>query len=337
MKRLLLAGLFLFFTCLYAYGDTEVVGLPGGGGGVSEGSDVVFGFGTFSSVLDEATGDETALTVNYEVNKATSGTTSGLDINMTDTLSPGANYFIKGSRGGTIYFSVQDSGALVANAGVVTAKVEERTNNATLEIRSRPTFSTAGTGVKLQGLVTSSTSTGQFNAVSIEQIYNQSGDATSNSLAILSIHSSIGTTGATDFTINRMVVSEGSGPQLLIDTQVDDVSMFSVNTHGSSDTGGAVAFSGISTATVDYVIGNFEDDPTWFIECDATLGNISTTLPPFADKKGRLLEVKLMSAANGCYLDGNGAETIDGVAGQAITTQYNIISLIAGAAEWLIR
>ena len=99
----------------------------------------------------------------------------------------------------------------------------------------------------------------------------------------------------------------------------------------------AVAFSGISSITTDYVMGNFTTDPTFFIECDATLGNISTTLPPVADKKGRLLGVKLMSAANGCYLDGNGAETIDGAAGQTITTQYNVISLIAGATEWLIR
>ena len=105
---------------------------------------------------------------------------------------------------------------------------------------------------------------------------------------------------------------------------------------GTISAPGAVAFSGISTATVDYVIGNFVDDPTFFIECDATLGNISTTLPPVADKKGRLLEIKLVSAANGCYVDGNGAETIDGATGQAITTQYNSMSLIAGSLEWLI-
>lgn len=98
----------------------------------------------------------------------------------------------------------------------------------------------------------------------------------------------------------------------------------------------AVAFSGISTIAADYVMGNFTTDPTFFIECDAALGNISTTLPPVADKKGRLLEIKLLSASNGCYLDGNGAETIDGVTGKAITTQYNAISLIAGSSEWLI-
>ena len=98
-----------------------------------------------------------------------------------------------------------------------------------------------------------------------------------------------------------------------------------------------VAFSGISSIAADYVMGNFTADPTFFIECDATLGNISTTLPLVADKKGRLVEMKLTSATNGCYFDGNGAETIDGAAGQSITTQYNAISLIAGVTEWLIR
>lgn len=97
---------------------------------------------------------------------------------------------------------------------------------------------------------------------------------------------------------------------------------------------GAPSFSGWTTVTGDYTV----DSDIFFIECDATLGNISTTLPPIAGvKRGRMLEMKLTSATNGCYFDGNGAETIDGAAGQSITTQYNVISLIAGATEWLIR
>ena len=99
----------------------------------------------------------------------------------------------------------------------------------------------------------------------------------------------------------------------------------------------AVAFSGISSIVVDYVMGNFTTDPTFFIECDAALGNISTTLPPVADKSGRLIEMILTSATNGCYFDGKGAETINGATGQSITTRWNVISLIAGATQWLIR
>jgi hypothetical protein len=319
MKRLFLTSLFLLFTCLYAYGDTEVVGLPGGGG-ISDGDDVTFGFGVFSTILDDATGDEAALTVKYETNKATSGIDYGIFLDYTDTNSPGTSYAFMFKKNGVVTFSVQSNGFMAALGGITAPKVEHPSNNAPLLLRSRPTFSTAGTGVRLQYGSTSSASTGQFNAVAIEQIYNQSGNA-----------------GYTDLFLNHSTIAEGSGDKYFIQAAENNDVRFSVDNHGSSDTGGAVAFSGISTATVDYTIGNFKDDPTWFIECDATLGNISTTLPLVADKKGRLLEVKLMSAANGCYLDGNGAETIDGITGQAITTQYNIISLIAGATEWLIR
>ena len=99
----------------------------------------------------------------------------------------------------------------------------------------------------------------------------------------------------------------------------------------------AVAFSGISTITADYVMGNFTTDPTFFVECDTTFNNVSVTLSPVADKKGRLMEVKLMSAANDCYIDGNGAETIDGASGQVITTLNDSLSLIAGSTQWLIH
>ena len=96
---------------------------------------------------------------------------------------------------------------------------------------------------------------------------------------------------------------------------------------------GSITFSGFTSISADYIV----DTDIFFIECDAALGNISTILPPVADKLGRLIEMKLTSATNGCYFDGNGAETIDGVSGKSITTQYNLISLIAGATEWLIR
>ena len=49
MKKLFLTSLFLFFTCLYAYGDTEVVG--GGGGGCAEGDDCTFGNMTVIGIL----------------------------------------------------------------------------------------------------------------------------------------------------------------------------------------------------------------------------------------------------------------------------------------------
>ena len=48
---------------------TSVTGI----GDISEGDDVIFGSGIFSTTLDEATGSETAVLINYTTNKATSG------------------------------------------------------------------------------------------------------------------------------------------------------------------------------------------------------------------------------------------------------------------------
>ena len=103
---------------------------------------------------------------------------------------------------------------------------------------------------------------------------------------------------------------------------------------GNVEVKGAPTFSGWSSIGADYSV----DTDVFFIECDATLGNISTTLPPIASvTRGHMIEVKLTSATNGCYIDGNGAETIDGVAGKDITTQWNALSLIAAAAQWFIK
>jgi len=53
-----------------------------------------------SGTMDAATGDETAYTMDYTVNKATSGTTRGLKMNMTDTSSPGLSYLFDFQIGG---------------------------------------------------------------------------------------------------------------------------------------------------------------------------------------------------------------------------------------------
>jgi hypothetical protein len=47
-----------------------------------------------TTTLSAATGDEEALAILFTVNKATSGTTTGLLINMTDTASPGTGYLL---------------------------------------------------------------------------------------------------------------------------------------------------------------------------------------------------------------------------------------------------
>ena len=140
--------------------------------------------------------------------------------------------------------------------------------------------------------------------------------------------------GASQITISASdthIIYGGPGYEKKVGIQVlapDDT----LDVIGSIELNGLIALSGFTSIGVDYTV----DTGIFFIECDATLGNISTTLPPVADKKGRLLEIKLLSASNGCYLDGNGAETIDGATGYAITAQYDSVSIIAGSSGWLI-
>ena len=68
-------------------------------------------------VLDEATGDEAALTLDYTVNKA-SGNDTGLLINQTDTLSPGTSKLLDLQVGGASKFSVDNAGAVSIGAGI---------------------------------------------------------------------------------------------------------------------------------------------------------------------------------------------------------------------------
>ena len=178
--------------------------------------------------------------------------------------------------------------------------------------------------------------TGTDDSVAVYSLTGVNTGETAVTLAVRAYHSDLGASAATDFLIDRIGTSNGTGEQLLIDAQDAGSSQFSITNKGAMTAAGGIAFSGLSTITSDYAIGNFKDDPTWFIECDTTFNNVSVTMPPVADKKGRLMEIKLMSAANDCYVGGNGAETIDWEAGQAITIRGNSISLFAGSTQWLI-
>ncbi|MDF1630923.1 MAG: hypothetical protein P1U78_14105, partial [Alcanivoracaceae bacterium] len=67
-------------------------------------------------VLDQATGDEAALTLDYTTNKA-AGNDTGLLINQTDTLSPGTSNLLDLQVGGSSKFSVDTYGSLNGTAG----------------------------------------------------------------------------------------------------------------------------------------------------------------------------------------------------------------------------
>lgn len=65
---------------------------------------------TFDSLLNAATGDETAFNISYTTNKATSGNDYGLLINQTDTASPGTSYLMDLQVGGTSAFRITNAG-----------------------------------------------------------------------------------------------------------------------------------------------------------------------------------------------------------------------------------
>ena len=71
-----------------------------------------------NSTLNAATGNEVALSLNYTVNKATSGNDTGLVINQTDTASPGTSLLLDLQQGGTTRFSVDAGGNVNIGAAV---------------------------------------------------------------------------------------------------------------------------------------------------------------------------------------------------------------------------
>lgn len=70
---------------------------------------------------------------------------------------------------------------------------------------------------------------------------------------------------------------------------------------------------------------------------NASGGAVTINLPAAAAATGQVLNVKKTDAsANGVTLDGNGAETIDGAATLAWTTQYQSYTVICDGTGWSI-
>ena len=86
----------------------SIADLGGGGGAFSADANTLI-TPTTPIVLDQATGDEAALTLDYTTNKATSGNDTGLLINQTDTLSPGTSKLLDLQVGGTSKLGVSTS------------------------------------------------------------------------------------------------------------------------------------------------------------------------------------------------------------------------------------
>jgi hypothetical protein len=89
---------------------------PGGGGAFTADGDTQITPST-AIVLDQASGDEAGLTLNYTVNKATSGNDTGLLINQTDTASPGTSSLLDLQVAGSTKFRFDGSDNTLYDGG----------------------------------------------------------------------------------------------------------------------------------------------------------------------------------------------------------------------------
>lgn len=71
------------------------------------------------------------------------------------------------------------------------------------------------------------------------------------------------------------------------------------------------------------------------IMCDCTSGAITVNLPALSGITNRIYVIKKIdNSINAVTIDGSGSETIDGITTNTISSQYNSITLQAGASEW---
>jgi hypothetical protein len=113
-----------------------------------------------------------------------------------------------------------------------------------------------------------------------------------------------------------------------------------INQSDSTYIGGRCVSGGASVVTVTSnktVTTSGDDDATTYL-CDCTSGNITFNLPPASDFGiGNYINIKKIDAtANTVTIDGDGSETIDGVATVVISTQYDSFKLQSDGQNYLI-
>ena len=147
-----------------AYVRTNIAGDGGGGGGGGGGGAFTAAGDTTVALttvvdLDEATGDEAAVTIDYTTNKATSGVDTGLEIGKTDTASPGVSYLMTGKVAGSIIYSVQDDGHVTIGTSAPNTET-----NAIMTVRGdiRSTIGESGQACNYIGFQSGANSTADF-------------------------------------------------------------------------------------------------------------------------------------------------------------------------------
>ncbi len=89
-------------------------------------------------------------------------------------------------------------------------------------------------------------------------------------------------------------------------------------------------FAAVATKTTTYVATLLDH----IILADASGGAFTITLPPAADGKIVLHVKKIDVTANAVTVDGDGAETIDGVLTQILSIPRNSIMIVSDLSNW---
>jgi hypothetical protein len=95
--------------------------------------------------------------------------------------------------------------------------------------------------------------------------------------------------------------------------------------------------AGFATAVASVNANTTLDNTHQVVGVDATSGAKTIALPAAAGCTGQRYDIiKIDSSANAVTIDGNGAETINGAATYALSTQWSAITVISNGSSWWI-
>lgn len=268
--------------------------------------------------LDDATGSEDAHTINYTVNKATSGDATGLLISKTDTASPDDSNLIRGEIGGTTYLRI-DSNA-VATLNILGGSgsfaqcfvgTQDFLNGASGG--AGILFREGATGSVRLRTASDSLATASGNAFEFD--FRGDLTASSGTQNIFDFNGTVNQTSTAGYTGLFMDITEtgtGSGTNLLVDFQIGSTSVFSIENNGITTlTGRLLMDKGADVASATAVtLGNdgnmFDITGTTTIDTIVVTGWQSGSMitlkfdstPTVTDQAGGSGQLRLSGSAN---------------------------------------
>lgn len=109
----------------------------------------------------------------------------------------------------------------------------------------------------------------------------------------------------------------------------------SQTTEDHTGTDATVAYSRLTVPVVSPATTYPATTADCVILADGTSGAFDVTLPLAASATNQVFMVKKTDvSANAITVEGNGAETIDGVANKPLAAQYDFIVVVSDATEW---